>query len=31
MIGNAYRILVGNLKGRDHLGKPCMDERVILK
>ena len=26
-----YRVLVGNLKERDHLGDPGMDGRIILR
>jgi hypothetical protein len=28
---DSYRILVGNLKGRDHLGDLGIDGRIILK
>jgi len=28
---NAYRILVGNIKGRDHLEHARIDGRIILK
>jgi hypothetical protein len=28
---NTDKILVGNLKGREHLGDPSVDGRVILK
>jgi hypothetical protein len=31
MTRNAYRILVGSLKGRDHLEDAGVDERIILK
>jgi hypothetical protein len=27
----AHRILVGRLKGRNHLGDPAVDGRIILK
>jgi len=26
-----YRVLVGNLKDRDHLGSPGVDGRLILR
>jgi len=26
-----YRVLVGNLKDRDHLGNPGVDGRIILR
>jgi len=26
-----YRVLVGNLKERDHLGDPGVDRRIILR
>jgi hypothetical protein len=30
-IRNAYRILVGNIKGRDHVGDLSTDGKKILK
>jgi len=27
----AYRVLVGNLRERDHLGDPGIDGRIILR
>ena len=27
----AYRVLVGNLRDRDHLGDPGIDGRIILR
>jgi hypothetical protein len=30
-MGNAYKILVGNLKGRNHLKDLGVDGRIILK
>ena len=26
-----YRVLLGNLRGRDHLGDPGVDGRIILR
>ena len=26
-----YRVLVGNLRGRNHLGDPVVDGRIILR
>ena len=28
---DVYRVLVGNLRERDHLGDPGIDERIILR
>jgi hypothetical protein len=28
---DVYRILVGNLRERDHLGEPGVDGRIILR
>jgi hypothetical protein len=28
---NAYKVLVENMKGRDHLENPDVDRRIILK
>jgi hypothetical protein len=26
-----YRVMVGKVRGRDHLGDPCVDGRIILQ
>jgi hypothetical protein len=26
-----YRVLVGNPEGKNHLGNPCVDGRIILR
>jgi len=26
-----YRVVVGNLRERDHLGDPCLDEKIIVR
>jgi hypothetical protein len=30
-VGNYYKILAGNQKGRDHLGDLSVDGRIMLK